>query len=56
MSLSSPSLANIAEMTELFHVSADYLLSITDRVTVDITELPGESQEVILKLVECLKK
>lgn len=56
MSLSSPSLANIVEMTELFHVSADYLLSITDRVTVDITELPGESQEAIMKLVECLKK
>ena len=55
MSLSSPSVANIIEMTYLFNVSADYLLSISDKMTVDITELDNEEQEVVVKLVNCLK-
>lgn len=56
MSLSSPSVANIIEMTEIFHVSADYLLSISDKLTVDITSLKSEEQEIILKLVACFEK
>ena len=56
MSLSSPSIANIIEMTEIFHVSADYLLSTTDRLTVDISSLKSEEQEIILKLVACFEK
>lgn len=55
MSLSSPSVANIIEMTHLFNVSADYLLSASDRITVDITELNGDEKEAIIKLVNCLK-
>ena len=56
MSLSMPSLANIVEMTELFHVSADYLLSLTSQVTVDISNLNTDEQEIIFKMVECLSK
>lgn len=56
MSLSMPSLANIVEMAELFHVSADYLLSLTSQVTVDISKLTAEEQELIFKMVECLSK
>lgn len=56
MSLSSPSVANIVEMTEIFHVSADYLLSISDKLTVDITSLKSEEQEIVLKLVACFEK
>ncbi len=54
MSLSSPSLANIIEMTQIFHVSADYLLSVSDRITVDITDLGNDERELVLKLIECL--
>ena len=56
MSLSMPSLANIVEMAELFHVSADYLLSLTSQVTVDISCLSADEQELIFKMVECLSK
>ena len=56
MSLSMPSLANIVEMTEIFHVSADYLLSLTTQTTVDISNLNAEEQELIFKMVECLSK
>ena len=55
MSLSSPSIANIIEMTEVFHVSADYLLSLTDNLTVDISHLNINEQEVIFKLVACFE-
>ena len=55
MSLSSPSVSNIIEMTSLFNVSADYLLSTSDRLTVDITELNSEEREAVIRLVNCLK-
>ncbi|MBR2010796.1 MAG: helix-turn-helix transcriptional regulator [Clostridia bacterium] len=54
MSLSFPSVANIIEMTQIFHVSADYLLTLTDKVTVDITALTEEEKEAVLRLVSCL--
>ena len=54
MSLSSPSIANIIEMTQIFHVNSDYLLSLSDKILVDISELNSEEQEIILKLVSCL--
>lgn len=56
MSLTSPSVANIIEMTEIFHVSADYLLSVSDKLTVDISSLGSEEQEIILRLVACFEK
>ena len=55
MSLSSPSIANIIEMTEVFHVSADYLLSLTDHLTVDISHVSVAEQEVIFKLITCFE-
>lgn len=53
MSLSAPSLANIVEMTALFHVSADYLLATTDKMMLDISSLTAEEKECILKTVAC---
>lgn len=56
MSLSTPSLANIVNMTQIFHVSADYLLSTSDQMLVDISSLSDEEQEVVLKMIACLQK
>ncbi|MBQ7377741.1 MAG: helix-turn-helix transcriptional regulator [Clostridia bacterium] len=56
MSLSSPSLQNIVEMTKIFHVNADYLLASSDRLTVDITDLKNEEREIVLRLIDCLKR
>lgn len=56
MSLSIPSVANIIEMTQIFHVSADYMLALSDEIAVDITALSDEEKEVVLRLVSCLGK
>ena len=56
MSLSSPSLQNIVEMIKIFHVNADYLLASSDRLTVDITDLKNEEREIVLRLIDCLKR
>ena len=56
MSLSFPSVANIIEMTQIFHISADYLLTLSDKVTVDITALDEEEKDVVLRLVRCLSR
>ena len=56
MSLSTPSLANIVGMAQIFHVSADYLISSSDRMLVDISSVSNEEREVVLKLIACLQK
>ncbi len=56
MSISTPSLANVIEMTRIFGVSADYILSMSEKITVDITDLDNEKRELVFKLVECMKK
>lgn len=56
MSLSSPSISNVIEMSKLFNVSTDYILSIEEKVFVDISDLSTEHKEIILKLINSLKK
>lgn len=53
MSLSSPSIANIIEMTQIFHVNAEYLLSLSERMYVDISDLENDEREIVLKLIAC---
>lgn len=55
MSLSLPSLANIIEMTRIFNVTADYILNLSNQVTLDITDLDNEERELVFKLVDCLR-
>ena len=56
MSLSSPSLANIIEMSQIFHVDVDYILSISEKLMLDITDLCAEEREVVIRMVECLSR
>ena len=56
MSISSPSLTNIVEMSKIFAVNVDYLINITDKITIDITDLKPDEREAVMKIVECLKK
>lgn len=56
MSLSTPSVSNIVELTQIFHVSADYLLSLSDRMRLDLSELTDEQRELVLRLVKCFSK
>ena len=56
MSLSLPSVANIVELSKIFHVSTDYLLSATDTLRIDISALSDEERALVLHLVTCLTK
>ncbi len=56
MSLTNPSVANVVEMTKIFHVSADYILGLSDDVYLDISNLTSEERDVVFRLVECLNK
>ncbi|MBQ4510924.1 MAG: helix-turn-helix transcriptional regulator [Clostridia bacterium] len=55
MSLTSPSLANLVEMSKIFKVSLDYLVSASDKMLVDISDLSAEEREVVLRLISCLQ-
>lgn len=54
MGVSMPSVANLLTLCKIFHVSADYLLGLTDDYCLHIGHLPPERQELVLRLVECL--
>ena len=54
MSVSVPTLSNVVEMSRIFHVTTDYILSISDKVLLDISELDNNERELVMKLVECL--
>lgn len=55
MSLSTPSSIYLVELSRIFGVSTDYLLSLDDGLKIDISELNEQQQEIILKLVDCFK-
>lgn len=56
MSLSNPSLSNVVAMAKLFNVSTDYILALSDKELIDITDLTFEQKEVIYKTVALFKK
>lgn len=56
MSLSTPTVANIIQLSKIFHVTTDYLLGITDNVYLDISVLGEEEQKAVMNIVECLKR
>ena len=56
MSLSTPSVSNVVEMSILFGTTTDFVLSVSDKVLVDITDLTAEQQEVTIRMIHCLKK
>ena len=56
MSLSVPSTQKIVELAVLFHVSTDYLLGLSDGMSVDISALDNEEREIVFRLVECFVK
>lgn len=56
MSLSMPSVASIVQLTQIFHVSADFILSTSDKVLLDITDLDSKEREVVFRMIECFEK
>lgn len=55
MSLSTPSSIYLVELSRIFGVSTDYLLSLDDRVKIDISDLNEQEQEIIIKTVAYFK-
>ena len=55
MSLSTPSSIYLVELSRIFGVSTDYLLSLDDGIKVDITDLNPQEQEMVIKLVDYFK-
>ena len=55
MSLTSPSLSNLVEMSKIFKVTMDYLVTASEKMLVDISDLSTEEKEVVLKLMSCLQ-
>lgn len=55
MALSAPSCSCLAELSKVFGVSADYLLSLEDGIKIDITDLNEREQEMVMQLVDYFK-
>lgn len=55
MSLSNPSCVCLAELSKVFGVSADYLLSLEDSIKIDIADLNNREQEMVMQLVDYFK-
>lgn len=55
MSLSTPSSIYLAELSKIFGVSTDYLLSLDDGIKIDITDLNEHEQEIVMQLVNYFK-
>ncbi len=56
MGVSVPSTQYLAELARLFKVSADYLLGLDTKETVDISLLKAEEKEMIYALIEYFHK
>lgn len=52
MSLSTPSSIYLVELSRIFGVSTDYLLSLDERIKIDITDLNEQEQEIVIKMVD----
>ena len=52
MGLSTPYTAYLAELSQLFHVSTDYLLGLSDNATLDISNLSEKEVQIVYDLVQ----
>ena len=55
MSLSTPSSIYLAELSKIFGVTTDYLLSLEDGIKIDIADLDEQEQEIVIRLVDHFK-
>ena len=51
-----PSYEVLVRLAHIFHVSADYLLGMTETRNIDVTGLTEEEVDVVSQLVEMLRK
>jgi len=51
MSMSSPSMESLIELSKIFHVSTDYLLGLETEEKIDISDLTEEEKKIIFSLL-----
>lgn len=56
MGLSIPQLKHVIEMAKIFNTTLDGMVSSSEQVTVNITDLSPKEQQIIFNMVECLKE
>lgn len=56
MGLSIPQLKHVIEMAKIFNTTLDGMVSPSEQVTVNITELSPKEQQIVFSMVECLKE
>ena len=56
MGISTPSTTYLVELSQIFHVSIDYLLGLDKNVSLDITELDTEQVRILTDLAEHFRK
>ena len=52
MGISIPSTTYIVELAQLFHVSTDYLLGLSDTVTLDVSYLNEREIQLVYELIQ----
>lgn len=52
----APSPEVMIQLSEIFHVTTDYLLGIDDKKMIDVTDLNDEAINVLLTMIDILKK
>lgn len=52
MGISTPSTAYIVELAQLFHISTDFLLKLSDNMSLDISHLTERQTQLVYELVQ----
>ena len=52
MGISTPSTTYVVELSQLFHVSTDYLLGLSSNVTLDVSHLTEKEIQLVYDLVQ----
>ena len=56
MGISTPSTTYLVELAQLFHVSTDYLLGLSDGVSLDISNLSEKEVQLVYDLVRYFRE
>ncbi|MDO4945803.1 MAG: helix-turn-helix transcriptional regulator [Ruminococcus sp.] len=51
MSMSSPSMESLIELSKIFHVSTDYLLGLETDEKIDISDLTEEEKKILFMII-----
>lgn len=51
MGISSPSTENLVELTQIFHVTSDYILGLSDSEYIEISQLNPDEKNVLYQLI-----